>query len=370
MLTLLVAQTWQTKLTALHVGTFPWEPPPAPQPMVNPTVPSNVPRPQPNPSIAPPSSSSPVPSNAPNTVRIKTEPGYEPQGYQAGSLPPNYSHGLAQQRAAQNLQQKFGAGASSQIHQLQTQAAMGVPGGQPQRAPLNIQLPPQFSEQQRQDQLEYQRRQRAQQVQQYHNLQQAQQRAPVANSQTDGPDDWDDFVAQRRLDASKTSGRADLTIKEHVEQMNRAMEGGGLMMPLTEQPKQRPSKKRRVSPEQRYSVSIFAAGQSSGSRLIHGAPQLDGPGDEDEDEDDKTGIKDELFDDDDDEDAINSDLDDPDDALPEEEQEEGKPNQVMLCTYDKVARVKNKWKCTLKDGVLITGGREYVFHRAQGEFEW
>lgn len=85
-------------------------------------------------------------------------------------------------------------------------------------------------------------------------------------------------------------------------------------------------------------------------------PQFDG-GDEDDDEDDKTGIKDELFDDDD-EDAINSDLDDPEDNVIEEEQEEGRPAQIMLCTYDKVARVKNKWKCTLKDGVLTTGGKE------------
>lgn len=27
-------------------------------------------------------------------------------------------------------------------------------------------------------------------------------------------------------------------------------------------------------------------------------------------------------------------------------------------------------KCTLKDGVLTVNGKEYVFHKAQGEFEW
>ena len=27
-------------------------------------------------------------------------------------------------------------------------------------------------------------------------------------------------------------------------------------------------------------------------------------------------------------------------------------------------------KCILKDGVLTANGREYVFHKAQGEFEW
>ena len=67
-----------------------------------------------------------------------------------------------------------------------------------------------------------------------------------------------------------------------------------------------------------------------------------------------------LGDDDDedevDEDAINSDLDDPDEVGEENNEEE--TDQVMLCTYDKVARVKNKWKCTLKDGILRVDGSE------------
>ncbi len=325
--------------------------------MANPTVPSNVPRPQQVPSSVPPSSSPPVPSNGPNGVRVKTEPGYESHGYPTSGIPPNYSNTIAQQRAAQNLQQKFGAGASQQINQLQAQAAMGAPGSQPQRNPMNIQLPPQMTEQQRQEQAEYKRRQQAQQ---YQNLQQAQQRTPLGSTQLDGVGDWDTYVAQRRLDASKNSAEADLTIREQVEQTNRSMEGGGLMMPLAEHSHLRQNKKRKITAGSSRSQSALTAAQTSDKKLLRGAPQLDGPGDDEDDEDDKTGIKDELFDDDDDEDAINSDLDDPDDALPEEEQEEGRPSQIMLCTYDKVARVKNKWKCTLKDGVLTTGGKEYV----------
>lgn len=27
-------------------------------------------------------------------------------------------------------------------------------------------------------------------------------------------------------------------------------------------------------------------------------------------------------------------------------------------------------KCTLKDGVLTVNGKEYVFHKANGEYEW
>ncbi len=223
---------------------------------------------------------------------------------------------------------------------------------------MNIQLPPQMTDQQRQEQAEFKRRQQAQQ---YQNLQHAQQRPMVNNAQTDGADDWDDYVAQRRLDASKDPGKtqeADLTIRQQVEQMNRSMEGGGLMMPLADQSKLPQMKKRKtvnVEAGPSSSYSNLTAAQSSDSKYVPRIPQMDG--DEEDDDDDKTGIKDELFDDDD-EDAINSDLDDPDDNVIEEEPEDGRPQQIMLCTYDKVARVKNKWKCTLKDGVLTTGSKE------------
>ncbi len=319
--------------------------------MANPTVPSNVPRPQP--SNGPPSSSTPVPSNGPNGVRIKSEPGFESQGYQNAGMPPYYASPTAQQRAAQNLHQKFGAGASQQISQLQAQAALGAQGAQSQRNPMNIQLPPQMTDQQRQEQAEMKRRQQAQQFQ---NLREAQQRPAVNNTQMDGADDWDGIVAHRRLDASKYSAQSDMTIRERVEQMNRSMEGGGLMMPVSEQPRFNSTKKPKVVGGPGNSHSALAAAQTANLVLMPKIPQLDGG--DDEDEEDKTIVKDELFDDDEDEDAINSDLDDPDDNVIEEEQDEGRPNQIMLCTYDKVARVKNKWKCTLKDGVLTTGGKE------------
>lgn len=342
----------------MHVGNFPWEPPPAPQPMANPTVPSNVPRPQQVSSSGVPNSSAPAQNNGAGGVRIKTEPGYEQQGFPNNGLPQNYGNTIAQQRAAANLQQKFGAGANVQISQLQAQAAMGTSGGQPQRNPNNIQLPPQMTDQQRQEQAEFKRRQQAQQ---YQNLQHAQQRPMTNNAQSDGADEWDGYVAQRRLDASKDpykTHEADLTIRQQVEQMNRSMEGGGLMMPLSDQSNLPQMKKRKtvnVKADPGSSCSNLTTAHSSDLKHVPRIPQMDG--DEEDDDDDKTGIKDELFDDDD-EDAINSDLDDPDDNVIEEEPDDGRPQQIMLCTYDKVARVKNKWKCTLKDGVLTTGGKE------------
>ncbi|KAJ7471513.1 transcription factor IIA alpha/beta subunit [Mycena galericulata] len=79
--------------------------------------------------------------------------------------------------------------------------------------------------------------------------------------------------------------------------------------------------------------------------------------------------------DDDDADAdpeaqINSDLDDSDTDNEVDDAEGGPEGDIVFCTYDKVARVKNKWKCVLKDGMVHTGGKDYLFTRCTGEFEW
>ncbi|KAJ1823218.1 transcription factor IIA subunit alpha [Coemansia sp. RSA 2671] len=69
------------------------------------------------------------------------------------------------------------------------------------------------------------------------------------------------------------------------------------------------------------------------------------------------------------EDAINSDLDDTeddDDANNSYEDSE----HVVLCQYEKVTRSKNKWKCVLRDGIMLINGRDYLFQKATGEFEW
>ncbi|KAM3583216.1 transcription factor IIA subunit alpha [Umbelopsis sp. WA50703] len=92
----------------------------------------------------------------------------------------------------------------------------------------------------------------------------------------------------------------------------------------------------------------IAAGALSPSYRI---PQLDGDDDEP------------------DEDEINSELDDSDD---DDDDAEGTEDleHIILCLYDKVTRTKNKWKCVLKDGIMLVNGRDYLFHRANGDFEW
>ncbi|KAF9653969.1 transcription factor IIA, alpha/beta subunit [Thelephora ganbajun] len=69
--------------------------------------------------------------------------------------------------------------------------------------------------------------------------------------------------------------------------------------------------------------------------------------------------------------AINSDLDDSDSEEEEDAQEDGPGDgDIVFCTYDKVARVKNKWKCILKDGMIHVNGKDYLFAKCTGEFEW
>ena len=69
--------------------------------------------------------------------------------------------------------------------------------------------------------------------------------------------------------------------------------------------------------------------------------------------------------DDEDEDEINSELDDHEDETNQINDDDDDNGDTILCTYDKVQRVKNKWKCTLKDGVLNANGKEWLFHKGE-----
>jgi transcription initiation factor TFIIA large subunit len=48
---------------------------------------------------------------------------------------------------------------------------------------------------------------------------------------------------------------------------------------------------------------------------------------------------------------------------------EGETKDFLLAQYEKVHRVKNKWKCTFKDAILHINGKEYVFEKVVGELE-
>jgi hypothetical protein len=45
-------------------------------------------------------------------------------------------------------------------------------------------------------------------------------------------------------------------------------------------------------------------------------------------------------------------------------------DNVIICQYDKITRIKNRWKFYLKDGVMNINGKDYLFSKANGDAEW
>ncbi|GAP84297.1 putative transcription factor alpha beta subunit [Rosellinia necatrix] len=355
---------WQKKLSQQQLATFPWDPkpeppPPAPAPAPQSATGPSVPQPAPNGNgyaqPQPPAPQAvPMPMPAAQSVgdaRIKTEPAVkvEPglEGNQMSQpMPQGDPSNIAQQRVIAQLQNQYGERAAASINKLREQPTSSVAPPQNQQRMANQPMPQAYPAQ-------YQNNAQ----QQYrpnvpHNPVAQQQRVPMVNgqrppnSQVDGADDDSGHIGillhQGLNGDTKEVGRMEIDSMLHTQIAARAkaMEGGGLMVPLKRANKGK-------------SVAYRAAGENAG------LSQFDGPDDDIKDEDEV----------DSDEDAINSDLDDPDDNVEgDEDDEEG--GQIMLCMYDKVQRVKNKWKCVLKDGVLNVGGKDYVFHKATGEYEW
>lgn len=334
-------QIWQSKLSLIKVAQFPWDPTPATssqQPAAS----------QPTAVKAQPASdnATPVPTPPPATSmqapvkqEIKTESSSRPMPqatYNSPQLPPNSMANMtAQQRAAAALQQKFGQQAAPQISQLQGQSGYQpkppAPGSAPYQSGQDVKPP-------------------LSALQQMHQA----QSSNVRNGQTDGAgdplEDWKAEVARRRAEAANISGESDRLIREHFLEMQQRLEGGGLLMPLEERYYPKTSVKRKVNALAAESSATAISSGPSSTATQPPIQQFDGG---DEDDDDDTKVKD----DDEDEDAINSDLDDPDELAGDPEAD-AETDEAMLCTYEKVQRVKNKWKCTLKDGILKVDGKE------------
>ncbi|KAK3996863.1 transcription initiation factor IIA large subunit [Cladorrhinum sp. PSN332] len=377
----------------MNVAQFPWDPRPEPAP-AQPTpaqaaaqAAQAAPAPVANhttSTFSPQASAQPLQGlnangmaikNEPNQTRadpvIKQEPGLgnsaPQQMHQGFSNPPR--GGTAAERAAQAIHSKFGDRAAASIdaiqmtQQQQQQQQQQQPQVQAQQfqqqRPVQQQMPQQQYQQHPHVQQQVQRpgqlppQATAQQYRQavVNNIQQRLQQLPhgqnpngLPTAQIDGAvdDAYEGVLMQRGPDGQPVEmGRVEIDDLIHAQMAARAkqMEGGGLMLPLKEA-----TKHRGVSNKKKNANAA-------------GAAQFDG-GDDD--------LKDEELD----EDAINSDLDDPDDEKDDDDDDDDAMGHMMLCMYDKVQRVKNKWKCTLKDGVLTVNGREYVFHKATGEYEW
>jgi transcription initiation factor TFIIA large subunit len=240
---------------------------------------------------------------------------------------------IAVQRAANLMQQKFGSQANNSI------GAMQSSGLARQQSQAQASSSAQSSEQQHKN--------------------------GAGPPQTDGPsspvaETWTLVMRTRAANGADETVRveADATIRQHVLAMGQEIEGGGLMLPLRERVK--PVKSAIANRKKRKLATAAQSGPVENTFNAAAMPQLDGGLDSDSDAEDV--IKDEaapgLFDEEVDEDAINSDLDDPEENVESAEDDDEVIGPIMLCMYDKVQRVKNKWKCTLKDGVLTINRRE------------
>jgi transcription initiation factor TFIIA large subunit len=147
--------------------------------------------------------------------------------------------------------------------------------------------------------------------------------------------------AARAAEGEQGRIAADQFMRARVDALA-ARQDSGLMMPLSQMPKGR---KRKAATRV---LQAEDADRASSSASTPGPARFDGK-EEDEDEKDEKEH---------DSDAINSDLDDPEDDLNNGDDSDDETMDYMLCTYDKVQRVKNKWKCTLKDGILTTNKKE------------
>lgn len=263
---------------------------------------------------------------------IKTEnipPSYPPQAppkpqpqYQAPSF--NGEPMTARDRAAMNLHQSFGQRAGPQIAQLQS--------SQPRTPSQQSASPtgPYIKQEDTQSNFSA--------VQDYPADVKPQVPTPLRSSQTDGTDDardtWAAEYARRKALAAVYGAEGDHLMRAQFQAKQQELEGGGLLLALEERTMPSKSVSRKLN-------DLAGTGPSTTPSITRA--QGDATGDDDDDIDD--------------EDAINSDLDDPDDLAANEEDGEN-TDQVMLCTYDKVQRVKNKWKCTLKDGIFRVDGSE------------
>ena len=70
-----------------------------------------------------------------------------------------------------------------------------------------------------------------------------------------------------------------------------------------------------------------------------------------------------------DDNEVDEDSDD-DDALHGAQGVDVSTGNLILAQFDKVSHSKNKWKCSLKGGVMTLNDKDVLFGKANGEFTW
>ncbi|KAL7274642.1 transcription factor IIA subunit alpha [Rhizina undulata] len=341
-------KVWQQKLSDLKVAHFPWDPPPEPAPQATPAAPPL------SPSKSQPVQQQPAikqelgtydPTNSLQNVggvRIKHEPGLEPPGVYAPPPPPpqqpagNPTHDpqLAHMRAQQNIAQRFGTG-NPQLQARPPGGGLMLPGLGPN--------PVSATQQQQQQRPQTNGQQNG--IPQHDGAGEEDELIPIEGFGSLSRLQADRIILRRLRDAERESDLA-------TEELENALKS--LTIASASSNKKQKKRRRQDAYEAALdSTSSYPYPSSLDETMVPRSriSQVDGDSEEE------------------DEDAINSDLDDPEDDEIDNDDEDEVP-QIMLCMYDKVQRTKNKWKCVLKDGVLTINGKEYVFHKANGEYEW
>ncbi|XP_076464866.1 transcription initiation factor IIA subunit 1-like [Babylonia areolata] len=132
----------------------------------------------------------------------------------------------------------------------------------------------------------------------------------------------------------------------------------------------------QVIPGQQVAATVSQGGAANTSQT--GIVQLDGTGDgsssSDDDDFDNDDNDDDNDEDQNDDEAEEGEEEEPlnsgDDVSEEDPTELFDADSVIVCQYDKINRIKNKWKFQLKDGIMNLNGKDFVFQRATGDAEW
>lgn len=101
-----------------------------------------------------------------------------------------------------------------------------------------------------------------------------------------------------------------------------------------------------------------------------GEVSIHGDEDEDDADDDKGNNDNSEYEGKEDPDPLNSDDDLTEPGTPDSNADLFDTDNVIVCQYDKITRIKNRWKFHLKDGIMNINAKDYLFSKANGDAEW
>jgi hypothetical protein len=101
-----------------------------------------------------------------------------------------------------------------------------------------------------------------------------------------------------------------------------------------------------------------------------GEVSIHGDEDDDDADDDKANNDNSEYEGKEDPDPLNSDDDLTEPGSPDSNSDMFDTDNVIVCQYDKITRIKNRWKFHLKDGIMNINARDYLFSKANGDAEW